>query len=234
MSEIFKKIIHKEKSDSASYIEHLKGIGVTIGEGTKIYDPVNTHIDEYRPYLITIGKNCKIAKGVTILSHSGDWFVAQSMYGDVVGSADEVCIGDNVFIGMNVTILKGVHIGDNVIIGANSLVHGNLQGGYVYVGVPAKPICTIEEHHKKTLNIQLSQALTIYKNYVRVFNEEPTINEFREFFFLFCERGKPLPETLSVALSLQGNYQFSLNKFLNTTPKFNGFDKFLEWCREQQ
>ena len=42
------------------------------------------------------------------------------------------------FIGSNTTILAGTKIGDNVIIGAGSLVKGNISGGGVYAGVPAK------------------------------------------------------------------------------------------------
>ena len=64
MKSLIKKFIHREKYCAETYLEHLRKIGVTIGEGTRIYDPVNTHIDEYRPYLITIGKNCKIENAI--------------------------------------------------------------------------------------------------------------------------------------------------------------------------
>lgn len=36
--------------------------------------------------------------------------------------SEEVIIGDNVFIGMEALILKGVHIGDGAIIGARTVV----------------------------------------------------------------------------------------------------------------
>lgn len=47
-----------------------------------------------------------------------------------------VSIGDNVFIGMQSTILKGVHIGNNVIIGANSLVNKDVPDNCVVAGNP--------------------------------------------------------------------------------------------------
>jgi maltose O-acetyltransferase len=233
MKSLIKKFIHREKYCTETYLEHLKKIGVTIGEGTRIYDPVNTHIDEYRPYLITIGKNCKIAKGVTILTHSGDWLIPQGIYGDVVGSADEVVIGDNVFIGMNAFVLKGVHIGDNVIVAANSVVHKDLESGYVYAGNPIKKLCTVEEHLENLKKVQLKEALNIYKNYVRVYKKEPPLEEYKEFFFMFCERDKEFPKMLKDALESQGKFEMSYNKFLQTEPMFNGYEKFLEWCREQ-
>lgn len=58
-------------------------------------------------------------------------------------------INDNVFVGANSTILADVCIGNNVIIGAGTLVNKDLEGGYVYAGVPAKKICTFEEFKEK-------------------------------------------------------------------------------------
>ena len=43
-------------------------------------------------------------------------------------------IGNNVFIGMNTTILKGTTIGDNVIIGAGSVVSKSIPNNCVAVG----------------------------------------------------------------------------------------------------
>jgi len=47
-------------------------------------------------------------------------------------------IGDNVWIGANVTILPGITIGDNSIIAAGSVVTENVPNNVVYAGVPAK------------------------------------------------------------------------------------------------
>lgn len=80
-----------------------------IGEESTIYVPTKTQIDTTRPWLIDIGKNVKITEGVTILTHGFDWSVLKGVYGDILGSSGGVKIGDNVFIGMQTTILKGVH-----------------------------------------------------------------------------------------------------------------------------
>ena len=58
-------------------------------------------------------------------------------------------IDDNVFVGANTTILADVHIGSRVIIGAGTLVNKDLEGGYVYAGVPARMICPFEEFVEK-------------------------------------------------------------------------------------
>ena len=46
-------------------------------------------------------------------------------------------IGDNVWIGANVTILKNSVIGDNCVIGAGSVVKGKYHSNTLVVGNPA-------------------------------------------------------------------------------------------------
>jgi acetyltransferase-like isoleucine patch superfamily enzyme len=51
-----------------------------------------------------------------------------------------VHIGSNVFIGTKVTVLPGSHIEDNVVVAAHAVVRGRLASGWVYAGVPARPL----------------------------------------------------------------------------------------------
>lgn len=55
-----------------------------------------------------------------------------------------VTIGNDVWIGGNVTILPGVTIGNNVVIGAGAVVNKNIPDNSLAVGVPAKIIKKIE------------------------------------------------------------------------------------------
>ena len=54
--------------------------------------------------------------------------------------AEPVTIGNNVWIGGDVTILPGVSIGDNVVIGAGAVVTKNFPSNVVIGGNPAKVI----------------------------------------------------------------------------------------------
>jgi acetyltransferase-like isoleucine patch superfamily enzyme len=54
------------------------------------------------------------------------------------GRSEPVTIGDNAFIGMNCLILKGVSIGRGAVIGAGSVVAGEIEGGVIAHGNPAK------------------------------------------------------------------------------------------------
>lgn len=49
-------------------------------------------------------------------------------------------IGEDVWIGANVTVLKGVTIGDRAIVGAMSLVNKNVEADTIVAGVPARMI----------------------------------------------------------------------------------------------
>jgi len=54
-------------------------------------------------------------------------------------------IEDNVFIGANCIILKGVKIGDRSIIGAGSVVTKNVPSDQIWAGNPAKFIREINQ-----------------------------------------------------------------------------------------
>lgn len=66
-----------------------------------IYSLRFTTIDTARPWLITIGNNVKITKGVTILTHGYDWSVLRYTKEMMIGSSGKVKIGNNVIVGDN-------------------------------------------------------------------------------------------------------------------------------------
>jgi acetyltransferase-like isoleucine patch superfamily enzyme len=49
-------------------------------------------------------------------------------------------IGDNVFVGMSVTILKGVTIGSDSVIGAGAVVSSSIPAGVIAAGNPARVV----------------------------------------------------------------------------------------------
>ncbi len=85
---------------------------------------------------VSIGNNVFIAPNVCIgaASHPLDPVIRASGLED----AYPITIGNDVWIGANVTILGGVTIGNNVVIGAGSLVNKDIPSNSVAVGVPCK------------------------------------------------------------------------------------------------
>lgn len=223
-------LIFGHKSSSQRYVNWLRKKGVRVGENTVFYSPWNINIDIQRPWMIEIGNNVHITLGCTILQHGYDWSVLKQVYGEVLGSSGKVTIGNNVFIGMKSTILKGVKIGDNVIIGANSLVNRDLKGNGVYGGNPAKYITSIEEYFEKRKRCQRAEAKQLIVEYYKAYGHIPEKRLLREYFWLFEERNEELiPEYLDVN-ELTGNFEFTNIIFKDSSPEFKGYDEFLKYC----
>lgn len=102
------------------------------------------------PKLISFGNNVVVASGVTFVTHDVIDKVLNKMQTNFNYNyyCSPILIGDNVFIGCNVTILPGVEIKDNVIIAAGSIVTKDVKENTVVAGNPAKVISTFDEYVK--------------------------------------------------------------------------------------
>lgn len=58
----------------------------------------------------------------------------------IEAEAAKVKLGKNVWVSSSVNILKGVNIGDNSVVGCGSVVTRDIESGYLYAGVPARKI----------------------------------------------------------------------------------------------
>ena len=229
------EMVFGPKASSEKYIVYLRSQGMVIGENTVIYTPRECTIDETRPWMIEIGSNVSITKGVTILTHGYDWSVFKGMYGDVLGSAGRVKIGDNVFIGMSSTILKGVTIGDNVVIGANSLINKDVPSNSVVVGNPQRVVCDIDEYLEKRRAAQLEEAEELYRCWRQNSPEGkrggvPPREIFAEFFWLFEPRGQEglSCEAFESMMRLRGTEAMSYERFMQVDPLFEPYEKFID------
>lgn len=127
--------------------KYVRKIGVKLLGDVYIYgNPYSMFSTE--PRLITLGNNVHITDGVQFVTHDGGTLILRKYVPDLE-ITKPISVGNDVYIGMHSIILPGSIIEDNCIIGAGSLVTGHLKTGYVYAGVPTKPIKTIEEYMKK-------------------------------------------------------------------------------------
>lgn len=234
MKEILLFLKYGYKGTSDLYKKFLIKKGIKVGKETFFNSPWTIQIDTQRPWMIDIGDNVCITAGVTILQHGYDWCVIQKKYGDVLGSSGKVKIGNNVFIGVNTTILKGVTIGDNVIIGANSLVNKDLEPNSVYAGNPAKYLMSLEEYKEKREKKQEHEAIELIKEYYKKNNKYPPKELLREFFWLFQDRDEELCDTFNKVIELGNNKKITLEKFKNTKPKFNNYKELINFIKEQK
>lgn len=228
LKKLFLYIKYGYKSTSDMYKKHLIKKGIKVGDETYFYSPWTINIDTQRPWMIEIGNNVSITKGVTILQHDYSWSVLQKRYGCVLGSCGKVKIGNNVFIGVDTVLLKGAEIGDNTIIGANSLVNKKIEGNAVYAGNPVKYIMSLEEYKEKREKKQIEEATLLVKEYYNRYKKYPDVRLLREFFWLFEPREKSLIDTFLKVNELGGNIENTTKLFKETKPTFDGYAKFLE------
>ncbi|MBW4518939.1 MAG: acyltransferase [Scytolyngbya sp. HA4215-MV1] len=105
--------------------------------GAHTYINRNTFLDAILS--LTIGEHCAIGPGCYITDHDhGQDCTLPPLQQPMIAKPTQ--IGNQVWIGANVTILKGVTIGPNTIVGAGSVVNKNLPEKSIAVGVPAKVI----------------------------------------------------------------------------------------------
>lgn len=120
------------------------------------------------PELIRFHNNIVIASHVNFLTHDAIHKVLNwGGYGNFVEAVGCIEIMDNVFVGSNTTIMYGVRIGENTIVGAHSFVNHDLEGGFVYAGVPVRKICRFQEYFERRKTLQspgICQSQVITKN----------------------------------------------------------------------
>lgn len=84
---------------------------------------------------IVIGEHVVISENVSIRDSDNHELIYEGY-----NISKPINIGNNVWIGMNSTILKGVNIGDGAVIAANSVVTKDVPANSLVAGVPAKII----------------------------------------------------------------------------------------------
>jgi acetyltransferase-like isoleucine patch superfamily enzyme len=128
---------------SRVYDNHILN-NVTVGKGT--YIAYNAYISH-----TSIGKFCSIGPNILCgygfhptngISSSPAFYSTRKQTGFTFSEYDKceerkiITIGNDVFIGMNVTILDGIKIGDGAVIGAGAVVTKNIPPYAVAVGCP--------------------------------------------------------------------------------------------------
>jgi len=89
---------------------------------------------------ITIGDHVLLGINVIITDTDHHSTGAKERRENTGITSKPIVIGNNVWIGANSIILKGVHIGDNTVIAAGSVVAANIPANVMAGGVPAKGI----------------------------------------------------------------------------------------------
>ncbi len=137
-------------------IIYNKYLGISFGKNVRIL-----HYPRWgsEPFLIEIGDNVTITRGVSFVNHDGGVALFRSEFPGL-NIYGKIKIGNNVFIGINTIIMPNVTIGDNVVIGAGSIVNKNIIDNVVASGCPVKTLMTIDNYKEAVLkkSIQLKNS----------------------------------------------------------------------------
>lgn len=110
---------------------------IVIGQDTTIE---SAHLAATEPYSkIIIGNDCMFSSDIEFRtgdSHS----IIDNATKERINFAQNIEVGDHVWIGAHSIILKGVNIGHNSIIGTNSIVTKSIPGQSIAVGIPARVV----------------------------------------------------------------------------------------------
>lgn len=116
-----KAIFDIEKSvviNQNNFITVKPNAKLSIGKNTYITRATISCLGE-----IEIGENCILGEGMKIFDHNHQYTKEPFSVSKTDFNIGKVKIGNNVWTGANVVILKDVTIGDNVILGAGCVIH---------------------------------------------------------------------------------------------------------------
>jgi len=109
---------------------------IRIGAGTT-FNQVGLSLHEASA--IRIGKDCMFSTDVH-MDPSDMHPIFDRATGERINPAQDIHIGDHVWLSTRVLVLKGAHIGSGTIVGAGSMVTGVLPSNVLAIGQPAKVV----------------------------------------------------------------------------------------------
>jgi acetyltransferase-like isoleucine patch superfamily enzyme len=92
-------------------------------------------------YGIKISKYSNIASGCKFIDHDHGTKIG-ILIGPQTTVKEKIVIGQDVWLGCNVVVLKGVSIGDGAVVAAGAVVTKSIPANEIWGGVPAKYIKT--------------------------------------------------------------------------------------------
>lgn len=156
-----------------SPVLYARMIGVKVGKNCLIYRSMEWPTE---PYLITIGNNVQLTRGVAIHTHGGANVVRRKVSDfDVFG---KVVIKDWAYIGSHSQIMPGVTIGEGAMVAAGSVVTKSVPDGLVVGGNPAKVLCSVDDYLAR--NLQYNVHTKGYSSK----KKEAVLSTIDESFFL--------------------------------------------------
>ena len=148
--EILKQLLPNKGENITILSPFCTDYGYNCFIGNETFINHNAYLMDCAP--ITIGKHCFIGPNCGMYTAIHPIVAKERNQG--LEMAKPIIIGDNVWIGGDVTILPGVTIGEGSVIGAKSLVTKDIPANVIAVGNPCRVVrpITDEDLIKPSLN----------------------------------------------------------------------------------
>jgi acetyltransferase-like isoleucine patch superfamily enzyme len=111
------------------------GPSIHIGD----YSFIGSHCEFNIRKGISIGKNSLIASGCKFIDHDHG-LMLDKLIRVQAGPEAPIGIGEDVWLGANVIVLKGVHISSGAVVAAGAVVTKSIPHNEVWAGIPANRI----------------------------------------------------------------------------------------------
>lgn len=92
---------------SEAYIAWMRHCGIKVGERCVVFNPKKIEVDITHPELLEIGNHVFLHAGTTLMTHDWTGHCFVESHGEFIPSHRAIKIGNNVWFGMNVTVLGG-------------------------------------------------------------------------------------------------------------------------------
>lgn len=162
------------------------GENASLGIPADLKNPGNIYLHDYarigrRSTIMTMGdskfimkRGCLTAEGLTVVTSNHRQRIGEFLSG---GNEDntykDIIVEEDVWIGINVTLLSGAHIGRGAIIGACAVVTKEIPPYAIAVGNPARVI-----KFKWSINEIMEHEKSLYPENERYTREE--LEKFRQ------------------------------------------------------
>ncbi|MGP1514826.1 MAG: acyltransferase [Bacteroidales bacterium] len=109
---------------------------IKIGDNTTMTHHCQIEVQEESQHIF-LGKDCMLSNHILIRNNDSH-FIYNRTTGQRTNNPKNINIGNHVWIGAWVTVLKGVDIEDGAVIGTHSIVTHNVPKNSIVTGIPAK------------------------------------------------------------------------------------------------
>lgn len=149
------KISNNSKINNSNIVIFGNNSSIIIGNNVDLKGPVNIHLEDNSTLTIgdntnlrgvtitiingkvSIGKNCMFSYNIKIRNTDSHKILDKNTM-RIINANKDVKICDNVWVGEDVTILKGSHISDNCVIGYGTITTKVYPPNSVIAGIPGK------------------------------------------------------------------------------------------------